>query len=279
MSKHPWDQDWERVFADTNHRWQMALRRGEGAPFFRDWDSSGGMKAERCKWLEQDLPRYAGLTDQAIPALHETVEYARSLGIQVPESSDPNQLLVQLSNSWEPDFAWMHLQADGRYHLIGGVVCFPSSWALEEKVGRPMSEVHGPVPGLNDALGAKIETFFQKLEPGVVWLRDNVNYSRSGELNLHPALKRPRFDSSVTVDEFWIRMEHQLLLKLPKSESILFGIRVNLIPITHFRDKPEAANRLARFLTTMTEEAATYKGLAPARQKLIAILREMVAAS
>ena len=42
--------------------------------------------------------------------------------------------------------------AAGEFRLQAGAVVFPSSWALEEKLGRTMDEIHGIVPGLNPAL-------------------------------------------------------------------------------------------------------------------------------
>jgi hypothetical protein len=53
---------------------------------------------------------------------------------------------------------------------------------------------------------------------------------------------------------------------------VLFGIRVEPIPLTRlFADRAAVAG-LARALVTMSDEAANYKGLLPARSRLISIL-------
>ena len=33
------------------------------------------------------------------------------------------------------------------WRLAAGSLCFPSSWSLDEKFGRPLQEIHAPVPG------------------------------------------------------------------------------------------------------------------------------------
>jgi len=64
---------------------------------------------------------------------------------------------------WEPDFALMVRGSDDFFHLAGGAVCFPSSWALREKLGKPLDLVHAPVPGINPALARAFESAFSDL--------------------------------------------------------------------------------------------------------------------
>ncbi len=37
------------------------------------------------------------------------------------------------------------------WRLAVGALCFPSSWQLTEKFGKPMSGIHEPVPGFGPA--------------------------------------------------------------------------------------------------------------------------------
>jgi hypothetical protein len=146
---------------------------------------------------------------------------------------------------------------------------------LRDKLGRTMSETHGPVPGLNAALDRQIETFFAKMVPGVAWVRENANYSRVPELNQHPARTRRLLDATVSADEFWVRLEHQLLLKFPVSRSILFAIRVEVIPLRQVLESPDTAARLARLLETMPAAAAEYKSVIEARDAIVPMLRSI----
>lgn len=277
ITAHAVSPDWKRIFPDADHRWVMGLRPGNAAEFFAVQDATGAVCAERARWLAEDAETYSALPREAEPALIETVELARKLGTNIDTSLSAREQLLALGRVWEPDFAWMHPDDLGAHRLIGGVVCFPSSWALREKLGRPMSEVHEPVPGLNDLLARNIETFFARQEPGAVWVRENANYSRDVELNHLPSRPRLPLDETITAEEFFIRLEHQLLLKLPRSGSILFGIRVEVVPLTHLMQDRDATTRLARMLSTMTPAAAAYKGVAAARPKLVALLNQSFA--
>ena len=63
----------------------------------------------------------------------------------------------------------------------------------------------------------------------------------------------------------------KLLLKLPVSGSILFGIRTEIVPLSRVLEDGAAASRLVEIFTTMSPQAADYKGIASARSKLIEI--------
>ncbi len=267
--------DWTRIFPDTDHRWTMGLRLDDSlVDFFADEDSTGTVRAERIHWLADDAKKYAAIMPEAESALHESVELARFLGAKIAEELPSSfDVLLDLGCSWEPDFVWMHPGADGVHRLIGGVVCFPSSWALRDKLGRPMSEVHDPVPGLNAAIGRKIDVFLAKLDPGVVWRRENWSLSRDSQRNHHPSRPRRRLDATVTVAEVWIRLEHQMLLKLQCCGSVLFGIRVEVIPLTNVLADAQAAARFARIIATMTPDSANYKDVSAAGPALLGMLK------
>ncbi len=269
--------DWNRIFPDADHRWIMGLRRSESAAdFFADVNPTGAMRQERTHWLAEEPHKYAVLLPEAEPALNETIKLARAWGAFFDDDdsaeNDPFARLLGLGRAWEPDFVWMHPTQDGVHHLIGGVVCFPSVWALTDKVSRPMSFVHEPVPELNPSIGRQIELFLRQQEPGVVWRRENWSLSRESWLNQHTSRPRRRLDETVGVDDVWFRLEHQLLLKLPQSGSILFGIRVEVVPFRAVVENELAATRFARLLSTMSPTAAGYKDILTVRPILLKML-------
>lgn len=267
------EPDWNRLFSSDGHRWRMGVRRGDLSEFFRPCDGTGQIRAERARWLKEDPERYAALLPEATGALHETVRIARSLGAAPDLDMPERDQLLALGRLWEVDFAWMHPDARGVRRLVGGVVCFPSSWSLREKLGRPMAEIHAPVPGLNDRLARQIESLFAKQAPGDVWVRENANFSRDDQLNHHPALRRRKLDAHITPAEFWVRIERQSLVKLPDSGAILFGIRVEAYPLSGFLADPPLARQMADYLASMSPDAAAYKGLTEARPLVIEWLR------
>ncbi len=229
---------------------------------------------ERRNWLAEEFAQYAGLLPGYESIVAETVEWASKIGTSV-SAHPPTALgaLRALGESWEPDFVWMFPDDAGVHRLVGGVVCFPSSWALSQKLGCTMSKVHEPVPGLNEALDRQIETFLRKLEPGVIWRRENWGLSRDANLNHHPSRPRVPLDENVTADNVWLRMEHQMLFKLPRTLGILFGIRVEVVSLSTVIAVPEAADRMAHLLSTMSDSAARYKGLWSSRNTIVKLLR------
>lgn len=261
----------------------MGLRQESDArEIFASKDSSAAVLAERARWLlSEDEEKYVALRPEAREAVSETYALAKAWG-QVATGAEedapsadlsPNEQLLALGRTLEPDFVWMHPDAQGVHRLAGGVVCFPSAWAIQEKLGLTMAEIHAPVPGLNAELGRQIDTFLSRMTPGAVWRRENWGLSRDGELNHHPSHHRRRLDGKVTLDEVWLRLEHQLLMRLPVSGSVLFGIRVEVVPVAKvIREDPESAKRVAHQIATMSDEAAGYKGLARARPRLLQLL-------
>lgn len=267
--------NWKRIFPDGDHRWSMGLQREHSAAdFFALQDPSRDVSAERRGWLTGDFGRYALALPLAEAAVRETTEYAVTLGTPIAAHEPKTEArLFALGVAWEPDFVLLS-PGGGVHTLIAGVVCFPSSWALGEKLGRPLSEVHAPVPGLNEALGRQMELFLQKLRPGDVWRRENWGLSRDAERNQHPDRARPRLDDQVIADRVWIRLEHQLLTRLPRSGAVLFGIRVEVLPLARVLAEPAAALRMAGQLASMSEAAAAYKGVLRSRPSILALLRQ-----
>jgi hypothetical protein len=173
---------------------------------------------------------------------------------------------------WEADFLLMKPDDAGVFRLYGGCLCFPSHWDLREKLGLPMADIHAPVPGLNETLGTQIDGFLRRIKPGVSWERANWGLSRTAELNLHPSRKLPRLDAGVALDEVWFRIEEQSLVALPESGGILFGIRLVIVPMRDIKADETARQGMIRALRTMPEPMARYKGIAPARERLIELM-------
>ena len=128
------------------------------------------------------------------------------------------------------------------------------------------------MPGLNQQLGRQIEGFLDKIRPGISWERANWGLSRSPELNQHPERRLPRLDAAVTLGEVWLRIELQSLVALPRSQGILFGIRLEIHRLAEVKQDVAAAERLCRALATMPDDMARYKNLAAARSTIIRLL-------
>jgi|SRR6185295_1227611 len=251
----------------------MRFRRGSIQEFFSNTLDGGAVLAERRKWLDSKAGECAAVLPSGEPILSEVVDLAESLGIPAARHLLPMDTCVALGRVWEPDLLFLRSEENAQPELVGGCVCFPSSWSFEQKIGNPLDFIHAPVPTLNEQFANPVKQFLARMKPGISWERINWGLSRTPELNQHPNRRLPRLDSSAELKEVWFRIEYQSLVALPRTGSILFGIRLIIEPLNTLRENPALATGLARALETMPDSVAAYKGILPARARLIELLR------
>ncbi len=267
------------LFTEEDYRFHMGLRRGVAAEFFQPTAQHDAFAEERRRWLRNEPQTYSAFLPESEALLDECVALASDWRSITPEQhaslfalNAPLERGLRLGEILEPDFLLLRPDAAGRFQLVGGCVCFPSSWNLAEKMGHPLEFIHGPVPGLNVQLSRQIDAFLARLTSGTAWLRHNWGLSRSPELNQHPSRPLPRLDDSVTLAEVWLRVEQQALVALPASCGVLFAIRITMHSLAEVKQDATTAERLARALRTMAAEVTAYKGLATARERVAELL-------
>ena len=253
------------LFPSGDYRFQLGLQKAEPARFFIPRDQTGSLLAERRRWLAEDTPRYAKIQAGAEALVEETRLLANEWGVR---SQDVGDTLTELGGAWEPDLLWLSPDEQGTFRLRGGVLCFPTGWALEEKIGQTMDFIHGPVPGLNPTLGSQISQFLARLKPGAAYTRHNWGLAATPELNLHPSRGHPQPAPPLNPSQLWLRLEHQILYALPSGRGLLFGIRIEIIGLEMIRNEPGAAKGLSVALSSMPKAVAAYKGLDTIRDEL-----------
>lgn len=270
---------WLNLFPDEEFRFHIGVKPGKPEEFFAPTADNARLLAERKHWLDSASDDCAVWRPEAAPLLEETLAIARQWQTlddtaleAINHAASPQEKLLALGHAWEPDFLLLAPGDGGEFRLVAGVVCFPSSWRVTEKIGRGLEFIHGPVPTLNPTLGPAVRQFLARLRPGVAWLRSNWGLSRSPELNHHPERRMPRLAPPLAAGDVWIRIENQALVALPASRGILFGIRLEVHPLAEIKQDAAAASGLRRALQTMPEEIAIYKGLSAARVELIRLL-------
>lgn len=262
---------------EAPYRFSIAFGREKFEDFWGAMPSNAAILAERRRWLAADEARYLAALPEAGELLKEAAEIGVASGSltkhQFPaiQTKAPADLLRTLGQNWEPDFLVLRREP-AAVRLVAGCVCFPSSWSLGEKIGKPIEAIHEIVPTLNATIGTQIRTFLERIKPGVSWTRNNWGLSRSPEWNQHPTRNTPRLDESVGLDEVFFRVEEQSLVALPQSNGILFGIRLKVIPLAGYEGSSEGL-KLAELLDTMPEPMAQYKGLSLARHRTAQLLR------
>jgi hypothetical protein len=258
--------DWLRILPDGDYRFHMGLRQGTGGEFFAPSEEASFVRKLRSSLLAEAPEACALVPSPAPSALEEAVSLLSAWSGQVFADA------LSAARHCEPDWLVLAPDAEGLLRVAGGVVCFPSSWSLPEKAGLPVSEVHGPVPGLNSSLGRGIDTFLARLAPGAVWLRDNWGLSANAGLDHHPRHRFPPPGTAADLSNTWLRLEQQLFSRLPGG-GVLFAIRVSTHRLDGFAAFPDISARLARALESMPAEVADYKGVTAARERLVQRLR------
>lgn len=169
-------------------------------------------------------------------------------------------------------------KSDAGWRLVAGSLSFPSSWRLQEKFGRPVHEVHGPVPGFGAGMrnAELIERMFDNLRPEMPVIRWNWSLYGDAELH-HPEAAAPETRQfGANAEQVFLRVERQTLRRLPESRDILFTIRIHVDPLAALEAQPEApriAAALAAQLGELNAEQLAYKGLTAERDRLVARLR------
>lgn len=156
-------------------------------------------------------------------------------------------------------------QMDGeREYLAAASIAMPSSWRLDEKIGRGFAAIHEPVPGM-------------KVEAAVTLARtlaDKGPYERFawGLTNEDALDQYAPAHAEVAPEPLFIRLERQTTHPLPGLNAWLFTIRPSNTPA----ERLNAAQRdsLARALDSMTPEQAAYKGVFRTREAIVARLRQ-----
>ncbi len=232
------------------------------------------MEAElrlRSKLLDQRRDEVLAEPEIAGGAAHELEAMVAGAGIPTRAGASP---LERLGRSVQEDFCLLRRGPD-EWELEAAVLCFPSQWRLTEKVGRPLTEVHGPTPGYKKRLAQPMTTTLDRLAERTVVRRNWFIYA-------NPALFQPDRPTEARViraaqcgAELWVRSERQTLRRLPDSGWIVFTIRVQ-----RCRFEELAVARRADFGTWLVQTDPVQKshtGVAPEQEaELDRYLRNLV---
>lgn len=164
----------------------------------------------------------------------------------------------------QEDLCLMQPGPDG-YRLTAASLCFPTRWRLHDKLGRPMAEIHQPVPFYREKLARPVDRFFERMKPDKPVWRLNWSLTDDPELFQPSGHNRTAVDLGITPDtageRIFFRVERQTLLRLPDSGAICFGIRVYQNPLSDLEGDPPLAARLAAAVRQLPEEVLYYKSI------------------
>lgn len=161
-------------------------------------------------------------------------------------------------------------------HIPWIAACLPSHWAPAEKVGRHFAEVHAPVADNAVLLGAG-EHLARLVTGRDRWERFVWTVARAGTLQMHPAHgDAPAWaaddDAAALVARAFLRTERQTFIPVAGAAQAVFTIHVESRPLLEAVDTRAHAGRLHDAIASMSPAVLAYRGLAPARDRLLAWL-------
>ena len=146
-------------------------------------------------------------------------------GARIPiDRADP---LGTLGHLVQEDLCLMERRG-AEHVLTGAVLCFPASWRLSEKVGRPMIGIHEPVREYDATLARRVQRLLDGVRTGrPLWRFNVLTYA-------DPALFQPRSAQAPRRSQdgeghSYRRSERQCLLRLPRTGAVAFSIHTYVV--------------------------------------------------
>ncbi|KAG8700234.1 hypothetical protein FRC08_004825 [Ceratobasidium sp. 394] len=178
--------------------------------------------------------------------------------------------LTIVSRLTEHDFVMAREREDGHIYYVGGLVAFPGSYLLSEKIGKSMCEVHMPVPRFNQKLLVSVEKRLKRMSPNAPFERSSWDIVDDNNLFHHNIATLPE-GGKCTVDpgDLYLRIDRQAFRKLPRSKVITLAVHPLLKKMRDIRaDSPLVPALLLKIHEETPKDLIDYK-LAPAYQSAL----------
>jgi dimethylamine monooxygenase subunit A len=227
----------------------------EGDDWLRVDDAYAAQMAERDRLIATDPDAVHALLPQAAPAADELFDVvlaklARTPGYRVGAGDvlrpdgvtvrlDRAAPLLTLGRLVQEDLCLMERAGD-EHALTGAILCFPASWTLAQKIGRPMTGIHVPVDPYNADVARRVQRLFDAIRPEqALWRGNALVYDDPTLHQPRPeGVHRPRPENGV-----YLRSERQCLFRLPRTKAVVFTIHTYVVQIEDL--EPDARAGLA----------------------------------
>ena len=121
------------------------------------------------------------------------------------------------------------LQKEGDEHLLSAaVLCFPASWRLSNKFMCPLTSIHDTVAPYDDSIAKRVQRLFDAIRSDAPMWRFNALCYRDPEL-FQPDGHHSVQDRSQLANVDYVRSERQTLIRLPKTQAVVFGIHTMVV--------------------------------------------------
>lgn len=129
---------------------------------------------------------------------------------------DPGAPLRTLGHLVQEDICVLEKRGD-EHVLTSAVLCFPANWRLAEKINRPLTGIHEPVADYDPNIARRVQRLFDGVQVGrPLWRFNKLSYA-------DPDLHQP-YRQAMTDDMRFVRSERQCILRMPRSQAVIFTI-------------------------------------------------------
>lgn len=166
----------------------------------------------------------------------------------------------------------------GLYRMTAGIACSAIGWNISHKIGKPLGEIHDPVPDYKEKMALSVDRYFSKLscdkpiQRGAWSLEvgEPLFFQKDSPKWHH----RSRQDPDLLMSDIFLRVDWQTLRRLPRSRAIVFNFKALFTPITDFRREPYIPRLLLKVLREGKKSMMEYKESWYTEHKVIPALEE-----
>lgn len=187
----------------------------------------------------------------------------------------PCEPLEYITRQMQGDFAVLD-QRDGDLYMDGGMITCPADWSLAFDAGMSFKQWHAPVPmapqmgvfdrALKYLLNIQVGAPVRRLN----WtMTINPRMDTSSETFHEWGHERSKVTPENVAKLVHLRVELQVMARLPRSNAMMFSIRTYLASLEELTTNPAWARRLHRVLRDLPEAIADYKGLTQYRHTVV----------
>lgn len=177
--------------------------------------------------------------EAAQESLDEVCRFLPSLGFELSGSRClcPDGYLIDLESDaplavlgqiLQEDICILDKQDDAHV-LVGAILCFPASWRLSEKAGRPLNAIHDPVEAYDDQIARRVQRLFDGVQVGrPLWRYNRLWYDEPDLFHPRSALAPHRVAPGQAQARYQ-RAERQSIVRLPRTKAVVFSIHSYVI--------------------------------------------------
>ena len=147
------------------------------------------------------------------------------------------------------------IRSNGDQELLAASVCSPSYWNVQNKIGKPLKEIHDPVRTLDKKIGKRISTFIRQAP--VLKPFGRQNWLVHGDTKRFHLQEEPLLKSDPS--SWFIRSEKETLCRFHEDYS-LFTINVLFQPLRAINEYPTQKHNLIKSINTFDDDEIDYFG-------------------